>query len=342
MRRSLFMTFGALISALAISAGLPLNTSAGANPNPPVPAAKQESSRDVARANAKHALALQLDRWAKGQISTAQFNNDRSAFLSKWGPATFATFLPLPHSGTAMAASASQGLSIPLDPRPGSRSLALTQYPEQNPSQYCQPGTTCYCGPSAAQSVLAYLQPTSHDGEALSQLCLAGTCGPGSPYSWKYLETNVPHGGIPGGETPWYSGSNDYPMPQTFNYWYSGDYFGLPYYTAYRPTSVSDYEALLMSDIWNQGAPGFPLAGDIEEVSNGLHLPGHPGNLEIQHWIAMYGYSGSGYYTHYVDPVAGSALGWSVSAYNTFYPSSNIYTLVTDAGPNGGPYGIVW
>jgi hypothetical protein len=130
-------------------------------------------------------------------------------------------------------------------------------------------------------------------------------------------------------------------MPQSFNYWISGSYSGFPYYTHYKPTSVTDYEGELVADIWSGGASGFPLAGDVEEVRNGLHLPGHPTITEIQHWIAMYGYAASGVYTSYVDPAAGSALNWNVKAYNTAYPSSNIYTLVTDVG-TFGPYGIVW
>lgn len=62
--------------------------------------------------------------------------------------------------------------------------------------------------------------------------------------------------------------------------------------------------------------------------------------------MALYGYSGSGYYTYYLDPIYGSALnhtyGSNVSALNPYYPSSSMFTLVTDAGPHGGPFGIVW
>jgi hypothetical protein len=293
-----------------------------------VTSAKHETARDVARAAAKHALALELACWSSGQITTAKLNRDAAAFLAHWGPATFV----------------SQRLTIPQDPGPpGSLSLSVTQYPELSPAQYCHAGYTCYCGPAAAVSVLQFLQPTSHDGETLDQYVLAGLSAPGgwstsssSPYSTKYLETNYW-----GGETPWLAVAGDYPMNGTFNYWISGSYSGYPYYAHYAPTSVSDYQSLLKSDIWNAGAPGFPLAGDVEEIGGGLHLPGHRTDLEIQHWIAMYGYTtGSG--TDYVDPAAGSSLGWPIDAYTVGYSSSNIYTLVTDAGPNGGPYGIVW
>jgi hypothetical protein len=319
-----------------------------------VPPTKHWSARDAARADAKHALALELASWSNGQIPTAKFNADAAAFLAHWGPATFASqrlTMP-PQSGPRGSTFTPQGLAILLDPGPpNTLSLAVTQYPEFSPAQYCHAGYTCYCGPAAAVSVLAYLNPTSHDGEVIfdvngswpGQFGLAGNFGSGAPYSWKYLETNAAHGPVPGGETPWLSVPGDYPMPQSFNYWVSGSYSGFPNYAPYTPTSVSDYQALLKSDIWTGGAAtGFPLAGDIEEIANSLHLPGHPQNLEIQHWIAMYGYTGGGAGTDYVDPVAGSSLNWSVSAYNVGYLSSNIYTLVTDAGPNGGPYGIVW
>jgi hypothetical protein len=87
------------------------------------------------------------------------------------------------------------------------------------------------------------------------------------------------------------------------------------------------------------------MAGDVEEIAyTGVHLWGHPTYLEIQHWIALYGYDSSGASTSYVDPVAGSTLSWAsaVNPYNTGFASSQMYTLVTDADSMGGPYGIVW
>ena len=316
-----------LALAIAVTVGLAGPAQAGTSGNQ-VPAAKQATSRDIARANAKSVLATELDAWSKGAISAQRFEQDLSAFLAEWGPATFA----------------SQRLAGPLTLMPPQQSLPLGQYPEFGPQPYCK-GYICYCGPSTAVSILQYLQPTSHDGETLmasgsswqGQFGLAGNFGSGAPYSWKYLETNVQ-----GGETPWYSGGNDWPMPETFNYWISGNYFGSPYYAAYRPTSVSDYEAKLKADIWNGGVPGYPLAGAVEEIPYALHLWGHPGYLEIQHWIALYGYASSGYYTSYIDPAAGSALNWPVSAYNTGWTSSNMYTLISDSYNGHGPGGIVW
>src|ERR1700682_2406897 len=112
------------------------------------PAAKQFTPRDFARADAKHALAIELSQVRNGQLDAAKFNQNVSAFLAQYGPATFA-------SPRLLAA-------VPMDPTPSNRSLAVTQYPELSPAQYCQAGAaTCYCGPSAAESVLQYLKPTS-------------------------------------------------------------------------------------------------------------------------------------------------------------------------------------
>ena len=349
--------------AFAVVLMLPLTTGASIPvyaSTDPIPAGKHMSSRDVARANAKASLATEESMWLNGRITKAQFNHDVAAFLAKWGPATFANqrlvTITDPTTATSTSVASSQ---TPLDPGPpGTYELNMSELPEWNPSGYCQSGTTCYCGPAAAESVLFYLQPTSHDGETLDQpppswqyypyqwgqFGLAGNFGSAAPYSWKYLETNVAHGSVPGGETPWYSGSGDYPMSQSIDYWISGSYSGFPYYVNYRPTSMADYQAKLKSDIWNGGAPGYPLVGDVEEVRNGVHLWGHPQGLEIQHWIVLDGY-GPGT-TSYIDSVANSALngtnGFSVNPFNSGFSSTDMFTLVTDSGPNGGPYGIVW
>ena len=134
-------------------------------------------------------------------------------------------------------------------------------------------------------------------------------------------------------------------MPETFNYWISGNYWGSPGYEANRPTSVGDYESKLKADIWAGGpanSPGYPLAGAVEEVPGQIHLWGHPTSLDIQHWIVLYGYQSSGYYTSYADPAAGSPLNWPVSAYNPYWLSSDMYTLISDSHNGHGPGGIVW
>lgn len=123
----------------------------------------------------------------------------------------------------------------------------------------------------------------------------------------------------------------------TYNYWRTGSWSG--YYLGVKPASLSDYEFDLTYDIYGN----YPLSANVEEVVNGVHLNGHP-NVEIQHWITLYGYNGSGSGTSYEDPANSSAVyfGASVPPYNYGFSSSSMYTLVTDAGPHGGPYGIVW
>jgi len=241
----------------------------------------------------------------------------------------------------------------------------MNQYPEQSPSQYCVAGVlTCYCGPSAEESILYYINPVSADGEHLvsstgdwtvGQYGLAGGWGNvvhNSPYSWKYLETNSAHGTVPGGETPWWSGGTDYPMSGTINWWVSRNYSGSPYYvenplpgTGKGGTlTLTTYEADLTSDIWNQGAGGWPLAADVWEFPGKTpYLNGHNTNLEVQHFITLYGYGSSGATTAYIDPIYGSALnghsGFNLtSSHYTGYPSSSIVSLVN----YGATFGIVW
>jgi hypothetical protein len=327
-------TFSLPVDASATTQPIP-GVPATTQPNSDVPTTKLESARDVARASAKHALATEFAQWNEGRVSAAQFQRDVSLFLAQYGPATFA----------------SKRLLAPMVPSTlSASSLSVYQYAEGSSSQFCSAGTTCYCGPSTGVSILAYLQGTSHDGETLfaggsswqGQVGLAGNFGSGvpppapqPPYSRKYLETNYF-----GGETPWLAVAGEYPMSRSFNWWVSGSYSGFPNYANYRPTSVTDYQNLLKGDI----STGYPLAGDVEEIAYSVHLWGHPTNLEIQHWIPLYGYGSSPATTSYVDPVAGSTLSWApaVNPYNSGFASSDMYTLVTDAGPHGGPYGIVW
>jgi hypothetical protein len=326
---------------------IPLNAAASAPNAPQIPSWKAVTPEFLARIAAKQTLALELFATYTGHGSMSKFREDLSLFVTKWGTSTFASTVGTT-ANTVM---------------PTSLTLPLNQYAELAPAQYCKDGAvTCYCGPSTAESILEYLQPTSHFGEVLysssqgwgyGQYGLAGLFGPGAPYSLNYLETNAPHGSIPGGETPYFSSKTDWPMSQSFNYWISGNVNGSPYYTedpapySGHQVTLTEYKSDLTADIWNLGDSGFPLAADVEEIPNHTNpLFGHPTNIEIQHWIPLYGYSNSGYYTDYIDPIYGTTLngqiGFNVSAKNTGYPSSWLFTLFTDAGPHGGPFGFVW
>ncbi|MGH7761374.1 MAG: hypothetical protein ACREOY_08165 [Candidatus Dormibacteraceae bacterium] len=167
-------------------------------------------------------------------------------------------------------------------------------------------------------------------------------------FGGRTLETN-----LQGGETPWFSTASDWPMSMSFNYWISGNVNGSPYYTedpapySGHKLTQTEYNANLTADIWNGGYPGYPLAADVEEYPGGTpYLNGHNTNLEIQHWVALYGYSSFGGFTDYIDPIYGSALnhtsGFNVNAFNTGFPSSSMFALVTYASPHHGPFGIVW
>ena len=335
--------FVAIAATLSLSILIPMNALAGASQASQVPTWKVVSPEMIARSKAKQALALELYAAMTGQGSLSRYKHDLSLFVAKWGNATFAS---------------SKGITQ-LTATPPSFTLNMGQYPEQSPSQYCVSGVlTCYCGPSAAESILEYLQPTSYSFPTYGsfvlvsngnwtngQYGLAGTFGPGSPKSNWFLETN-----LAGGETAWFRSSSDWPMSMSFNYWSSGSVNGYPYYTedpapySGHVLTQTEYNANLTSDIQYY----FPLAADVEEISGTTHphLYGHPANLEVQHWIALYGYSSNGWYTDYIDPIYGSALngtyGFNVSAFNSGYYSGDMHTLVTDAGPHGGPYGIVW
>ena len=336
----------AALVTVALAILVPVNAMAG---SPQAPPWKAVSPDLIARGDARQALALDWFAAATGRGSVAKYQRDLSAFEAKWGDD------PRFGSDARSGSSTATLTGIPI-----THTLALNQYAEQSPSQFCVSGVlTCYCGPSAAESILEYVKPTSYNFPTYGsfvlinngdwtwgQYGLAGKFGPGSPNSNWFLETN-----LAGGETAWFRTSTDWPMSMSFNYWYSGSVNGLPYYTE-NPAPYTGQVSFVLSQIqviiYNNGAPGWPLAADVEEIpgTNHPHLVGHPAGLEVQHWVALYGYGGSGSYTDYIDPIHGSALdgtnGFNVSAMNTYYSSSSMFTLVTDAGAHGGPYGIVW
>jgi len=342
----LMKRFAAVIAILSLSILVPTHAMAAA---PQSPGWKNVSPDLIARGEARQALALEWFAAVFGKGSVAKYQRDLSAFTEKWGKDRF--------NSSDRFASSTATLASP----PSSWTLNIHQYPEQSPSQYCVSGVlTCYCGPSAAESVLEYLQPRSYFGEVLinngdwtyGQYGLAGSFGPGAPYSYNYLETNVSRG-----ETNWFTSRTDWPMSMSFNYWSSGNVNGFPGYTenpapySGHQLTLTEYEADLTSDIWGGGpynSNGYPLAADVEEIVGITHphLIGHPTNFEVQHWVAIYGYGASGSYTDYIDPISGSLLngtnGFNVPAFNPNYSSSMMFTLVTDAGPHGGPFGIAW
>jgi len=87
-------------------------------------------------------------------------------------------------------------------------------------------------------------------------------------------------------------------MQYGINRWYNGGEnslyaaVGIPYTNI---TNTMFKNALT----WNSDN-GWPMVGNIHELTGGFHLPGHP-NRAIGHWIAIRGYSNWGNSTHYVD-----------------------------------------
>lgn len=279
----------------------------------------------------KAAMASEWSDFKFGRVSSEKYLADAVAFEKRWSNV---------HAGAPRpkAAGASAGMSS-APGAPNSMYSDNTLYPF---SQFPE-SPTWYCGPAATQSILNYLtiynlhnpNTNSYEGEGLTQPCLAGTCGTGAPNSSKYLETNYWGSNV---GTPWYVTVSDRPVPMSLNYWLWGNYN--LYYGSYTPTSLSDYEAKFTFDIDSL----YPVAADVEEIVGGTHLLNHPPNQEIEHWIALDSYGSYGGLTSYVDPAAGSALNWNPMppAQVWSFDSGMMYTMMTNAGPNGGPYGMAW
>ncbi|MDX2290733.1 MULTISPECIES: C39 family peptidase, partial [Streptomyces] len=127
-----------------------------------------------------------------------------------------------------------------------------------------------YCGPATARMTIL------HQGRDVSQATLASRFGitPGD------------------GGTSWDS------MLSALRYYAHPNYAGA--FLAYSPTAADQatYKSRLMADI---AGTYDSIAGNVWEVVNGPHLPGHP-NREIFHWVNIRGYKESGAYSQVQDP----------------------------------------
>lgn len=181
-----------------------------------------------------------------------------------------------------------------------------------------------YCGPATAYEIVKYLGGNGPAGETVTQGHLAAHCSPG------YLCTDALT------ETPFYVGTsyNDasgYPMTSTLNKWDDTTW----YITTKGPTyNEANYENDLTFDIDH----AHPIAINIQEVANsGYHLPGHPTNRAIGHWVAASGYDQSGVRTYYADSVYGvstSVISWANSVTNpySYFASAKFYSLFSTRG----------
>lgn len=80
---------------------------------------------------------------------------------------------------------------------------------------------------------------------------------------------------------------------------------------------------------------GWGIAGGVHEDIGKLHLPGHPTNVEIGHWIGIRGYTDYGHNTSYAESVYGAkTVLWDQSVTQPYYTisSSTMTTLLNTRG----------
>ncbi len=168
--------------------------------------------------------------------------------------------------------------------------------------------TSYYCGPAAAWSMLIALGDYySYYGEPLTptstgQHTLAATCTGCPDTRGKYLQTDS------FGQTPWVAEAGHYPMPSGLNNWRIGSPSG--FFTPRTVTNDGQGLATFKSNLTFDIDLGYPLAADIVENAWGTHLPGHPMNYTIYHWLALRGYNNYGDNTRYADPAYSDSVSW--------------------------------
>lgn len=267
------------------------------------------SQENLARLAEKRAMSDLFANLRAGRVDQASYDAALARFERRFG---VSPLKDAPSGGPKSAAPESTGragLARPLAYPTAKYLSALTQVPQ---------ATDFYCGPAAAYEALAAMGYwRSYHGESLSQRELARH-HPGT-LRGKYLETDF------WGGTPWSTCETCRPMPESLNMWREGNYYG--YYLAVGlpdPTiDPTKYANDLVFDIYY----GYPVLLDAWERSGGAHLVGHPVTVEITHWVAAYGYSNSGWTTHYADSVAGTNF-WSWAGNVPRYSLYNSTTLV--------------
>lgn len=146
-----------------------------------------------------------------------------------------------------------------------------------------------YCGPAAL--VISFMNRgismTQSQAGSLLKTTTAGT-------AWSGVNAAVPN-------------PTGYPMRDVYNYKLGYvRYYPLNLPSAPGPGPVQSFKNVLIGDI----DAGFPVMGNVWEVTGGSHLPGHP-NREIFHWVNVRGYSNSAALTNIADPASGAtSLSW--------------------------------
>jgi hypothetical protein len=244
-----------------------------------------DSPSELAREATKAALARTYLRWREGVVSDAELRRALGDFTARSGAVGAGSGLDrrMVHRGVPPLA----GTDVGVVPGPGtglrflgdSRTLPVRHYAQKR---------SYYCGPAAAQSILALLHPgpSEYDGATLKQSALAGR---------PYLRTDASR------STPWTAGR----MRVALNRWAYGDSRYGWYVNNASPT-VAEFRDALATNI----DFGIPFAADTVEFAGGAHYNNHPVNRTIGHWIVVSGYAADGATTRFVDPARSEAVSW--------------------------------
>ena len=284
--------------ALAVQVGAP---SASADPGRDT----SGLNRDIPLPPAMAAILAQKRQLATEFAHVRAGLADRAAFETH-----FAAFL----SSLNDDPSRSIGVATTSTTLGGGKTASLLAYPTAkylNVTESAQ-ANTYYCGPAAGYALLGFLGPST--SAYFDQLTLSQ----GSLATDNYFETDR------WGNTPLTSGLKAFPVPQALNRWRQGTDAG--YYEAVTWGSVNT--ATFINDLQIDIYAGYPLLGNANEVAGSPHLVGHPTDQNIQHWMAIYGYSSNGDNTSYADSVAGTTF-WSWSGSVPAYSGYTTSTLVT-------------
>lgn len=96
----------------------------------------------------------------------------------------------------------------------------------------------------------------------------------------------------------------------------------------YSRNSQLAYKGALVTTIGNR--VGLAV-NTVRYVGSSVNLVGHP-NRTIYHWLAVRGYQKGGNITNYVDPAAGSVLGWTGVPKYSAYSSASLVRLMAERG----------
>jgi hypothetical protein len=119
-------------------------------------------------------------------------------------------------------------------------------------------------------------------------------------------------------------------MATTLNKWAQNSPKG--FYTA-AETPGHRYTRYLSFDVSHDHA----MANNTVEYAQEQHLPGHPINKTIYHWVAAYGWHQSGAKTDIADPAGQStAVSWGGGVNRTYQVNTRLMINLTSS------HGVVW